>query len=338
MEIWEVLGIAPTADKKQIKKAYAARARTVHPEEKPEEFRKLYGAYQAALKLAELPMAGKSYRTEAAVITRKEEQEEARREEQEKAQWEEQEKARREEQWEEQEKARQEEQWEQQEMVQAGGSEETEEGKPGMTQEEWEELCSYFVEIKGEQAEKIAFFQEKWKRIGFEYWKPEVKEWWKNYLKSEDFREIQWHPQLLEFLTQEVEKPLQCEYEIRMFFWEAYGFQEEDSLCKGDLQKLKRVLSPAYERMCREQKSRWGEEHRRATRQKEKKFYNIIFLIAVAIWCFFMVVSAILSKTVVEDYDGEGQHNTRSRGEQYERDNGDMDNAQEESEEETKWQ
>ena len=222
MEIWEVLGIAPTADKKQIKKAYAARARTVHPEEKPEEFRKLYGAYQAALKLAELPMAGKSYRTEAAVITRKEEQEEARREEQEKAQWEEQEKARREE------------QWEQQEMVQAGGSEETEEGKPGMTQEEWEELCSYFVEIKGEQAEKIAFFQEKWKRIGFEYWKPEVKEWWKNYLKSEDFREIQWHPQLLEFLTQEVEKPLQCEYEIRMFFWEAYGFQEEDSLCKEE--------------------------------------------------------------------------------------------------------
>lgn len=314
MEIWEVLGIAPTADKKQIKKAYAARAKTVHPEEKPEEFRKLYGAYQAALKLAELPMAGKSYRTESAVITRKEEQEEARREEQEKAQW------------------------EQQEMVQAGGSEETEEEKPGMTQEEWEELCSYFVEIKGEQAGKIAFFQEKWKRIGFEYWKPEVKEWWKNYLKSEDFREIQWHPQLLEFLAQEVEKPLQCEYEIRMLFWEAYGFQEEDSLCKGDLQKLKRVLSPAYERMRREQKSRWVEEHRRATRQKEKKFYNIIFLIAVAIWCFFMVVSAILSKTVVEDYDGEGQHNTGSRGEQYERDNGDMDNAQEESEEETKWQ
>lgn len=37
MNIWEVLGIAATADKKQIKKAYAARAKTVHPEEKPEE-------------------------------------------------------------------------------------------------------------------------------------------------------------------------------------------------------------------------------------------------------------------------------------------------------------
>lgn len=310
MDIWEVLGIAPTADKKQIKKAYAARAKTVHPEEKPEEFRMLYGAYQTALKLAKLPMAGKPYGAELPEATRREAQEEER------------EKAQR----------------EQQETAQSGGSEETEEEKPGITQEEREELCSYFVEIKGKQAEKIAFFQEKWKRIGFEYWRLEGREWWKNYLRSEDFQEIQWHPQLVNFLAQEMEKPLQCESEIRMLLWEVYGFQEEDSLCKGDLQKLKRVLSPAYERMRREQKNRWVEEHRRVTRQKEKKFYNIIFLIAVGIWCFFMVVSAILSKTVGENHDGEGQDNAGGHAEQYEQETDDMDNAQEESEEETKWQ
>lgn len=54
MDIWEILDIAPTTDKKSIKKAYAQRSRVIHPEEKPDEFRILYEAYQAALKYADL--------------------------------------------------------------------------------------------------------------------------------------------------------------------------------------------------------------------------------------------------------------------------------------------
>ena len=49
MDIWNTLGIEPTTDKKAIKKAYAAKARIIHPEEKPDEFRLLYEAYQLAL-------------------------------------------------------------------------------------------------------------------------------------------------------------------------------------------------------------------------------------------------------------------------------------------------
>lgn len=47
--IWDMLGITPTRDKRVIKKAYAARVKEIHPEEKPEEFQALYKAYQAAL-------------------------------------------------------------------------------------------------------------------------------------------------------------------------------------------------------------------------------------------------------------------------------------------------
>lgn len=64
-DIWEVLGIEPTSDKKIIKRAYAKKVKTCHPEEHPEEFKLLYDAYQAALEgkvtftVSELPTVSK---------------------------------------------------------------------------------------------------------------------------------------------------------------------------------------------------------------------------------------------------------------------------------------
>lgn len=49
MNPWEVLGIAPTQDKKEIKKAYAKLTKKYHPEENPEEFQKIQQAFQACL-------------------------------------------------------------------------------------------------------------------------------------------------------------------------------------------------------------------------------------------------------------------------------------------------
>ncbi len=48
MEIWKILGIEPTEDKKLIKKAYLAKLKVTHPEEKPEEFAILKEAYDLA--------------------------------------------------------------------------------------------------------------------------------------------------------------------------------------------------------------------------------------------------------------------------------------------------
>lgn len=50
---WNILGIAPTDDKKAITAAYRQRLRTTNPEDKPEEFKALRAAYEEALRLAD---------------------------------------------------------------------------------------------------------------------------------------------------------------------------------------------------------------------------------------------------------------------------------------------
>ena len=50
--IWNELEIEPTNDRRAIKRAYAKKSRLCHPEEKPEEFRRLHEAYRLALELA----------------------------------------------------------------------------------------------------------------------------------------------------------------------------------------------------------------------------------------------------------------------------------------------
>lgn len=51
--VFRILEIEPTNDKKEIKKAYARLVKRYHPEEFPEEWEKIHGAYEQALKMAE---------------------------------------------------------------------------------------------------------------------------------------------------------------------------------------------------------------------------------------------------------------------------------------------
>jgi len=51
-EVWEILEIEPTSDKKIIKQAYAKAVKKYHPEENPEEFQKIHAAYKQALAFA----------------------------------------------------------------------------------------------------------------------------------------------------------------------------------------------------------------------------------------------------------------------------------------------
>ena len=46
---WDVLGVERDADKKTIRRAYAALTKKFHPEENPQEFAQLQQAYQDAL-------------------------------------------------------------------------------------------------------------------------------------------------------------------------------------------------------------------------------------------------------------------------------------------------
>lgn len=51
--IWTILGLEPTRDISAIRRAYAERSRTCHPEEDPEGFLNLRKAYESALDYAE---------------------------------------------------------------------------------------------------------------------------------------------------------------------------------------------------------------------------------------------------------------------------------------------
>ncbi|MFP6843924.1 MAG: DUF805 domain-containing protein [Thalassolituus sp.] len=53
MNIWTILGIAPTDDKKSIKRAYIAQLKVCHPEENPEDFMRLREAFDRANSHAE---------------------------------------------------------------------------------------------------------------------------------------------------------------------------------------------------------------------------------------------------------------------------------------------
>lgn len=51
-EIFRILEIAPTDDKKAIKKAYARLVRQYHPEENPEKWKEIHDAYTEALEIS----------------------------------------------------------------------------------------------------------------------------------------------------------------------------------------------------------------------------------------------------------------------------------------------
>ena len=53
IDVFGHLGIEPTKDKKQIKRAYASIVKQYHPEEYPSEWKRVYQAYQEALRYAE---------------------------------------------------------------------------------------------------------------------------------------------------------------------------------------------------------------------------------------------------------------------------------------------
>lgn len=53
MDIYQVLGISPTKDKKVIRKAYAGLIRKYHPEEHPEKWKEIHDAYMVAMQRAD---------------------------------------------------------------------------------------------------------------------------------------------------------------------------------------------------------------------------------------------------------------------------------------------
>lgn len=277
MNIWMILGIEPTTDKKAIRRAYAAKTREIHPEDAPEEFRQLHEAYQAALGYADyarqVEQSGSSitwfYKTAESVP------EDAGRSADE----------------------REEEEAPESIGESAGDTgaardgEITEEPEEETTEEpEREELRAYFEESTEKHGQQAAAFLDRWKEFHGPYHDQEIMEWWKAYLASEEFQDIRYHPQVLRTLADEIDN--KCFYgidEVKMLFWEAYGFQKSEGIVyQGDLQRLYRSLYPAYEKQQRniQYEQRWA---------KNDKILRIsICAVAVA----FLVVCIMIPVTI----------------------------------------
>ena len=71
MSVWEELGIERTDNAREIKRAYAAKLKLVHPEDHPEEFQRLHEAYKLALNIAKY-QANMPKRQAAPVLEKKE--------------------------------------------------------------------------------------------------------------------------------------------------------------------------------------------------------------------------------------------------------------------------
>ncbi len=287
MNIWKILGIEPTTDKKAIRKAYAAKTKEIHPEDAPEEFKQLHEAYQAALGYSDyvrqVEQSGGSvtsfYKTE--------------------------------------ESAPAGEDGDKEEDAPAGAGESaggietahTGEGEgdagtahPDETAAEpgRENLRAYFEESQEKHGQQVAAFLNYWKEFQGPYHDPEAMDWWKKYLSSEEFQNIRYHSQVVETLADEIDD--KCFYgidEVKMLFWEAYGFQgDEENAYQGDRQRLYRSLYTAYAKQQREiqYEQKWA---------KNDKILRIFIGIAVAA---LLVICILIPVTI---------HRQRENGRQF---------------------
>lgn len=210
MNIWEILHIEPTTDKKAIRRAYAAGTKVIHPEEKPEEFKQLHAAYQAALKYAEF--AAKRERDFENIV--KDEVGENR-----------------------------------EDFINDNFEPPTADESSEQENAEHSELLSFFAENQEKQQQRIDTFIRHWQDIKNISDDPEAYIWWEEYLASEDFQNIRWNTQILRLLTEEIDKKFFYRAnEVKMLFWKAYGFRENDeSRYQGEQQQLWKCLYTAFE-------------------------------------------------------------------------------------------
>ena len=275
MNIWELLDIAPTTDKKAIRRAYAARSKVFHPEERPEEFRQLYEAYQAALTYARLASAGH----DAAEAENPHQQDGFHQQET----------------FPGQENPRQRQTSPGQESLRQQQTSPNPDNSRHPQASQDQELLSYFAASQTRQEERLTAFYQYWEESQSPYKNPPVLAWWQNYLASEDFQSIRWNPNLVQFLTENIERKFYYGGdEIKLLFWDAYGFREEEEderKYQGDLLKLRKCLFQALEN----QKRELLHAQRQLDYEKKQRLYKRL-LVAGILFVLLLIPLDILYK------------------------------------------
>ena len=299
MNIWELLDIAPTTDKKAIRRAYAARSKVFHPEEKPEEFRQLYEAYQAALTYAKLASAGQ----DAAEAENPHRQDSFHQQEtfpgqecpRQRQTSPEQENPRQRQTSPGQENPRQRQTSPEQESLRQQQTSPNPDNSRHPQASQDQALLSYFAASQTRQEERLTAFYQYWEESQSPYKNPPVLAWWQNYLASEDFQSIRWNPNLVQFLTENIERKFYYGGdEIKLLFWDAYGFREEEEderKYQGDLLKLRKCLFQALEN----QKRELLHAQRQLDYEKKQRLYKRL-LVAGILFVLLLIPLDILYK------------------------------------------
>lgn len=327
-QIWDVLQIEATKDKKEIRRAYARLSREIHPEEKPEEFQRLYEAYQKALQYAS---GNKRSEAEKVIVIAETKQksedvpvsEEKNRYEELGLDFEEVQKE-----WLKAEKIKKFQnfwrmqifRWRQGENFPNDNWREYLLSKafreimwsPTVLETVAEGIIKYFQQ----KAEILQFFcglyavdmpeegscnakalqiygklhpaylkntkreqiQKEWTRAEkIEYfqscWKKQIYVWenggsflggdWREYLRSEAFREIMWSPVVLESIAKGMLE-YRCKEEMALFLWNLYDFEKMgEENCKGQSLQLFRCLYPSYTNFVKRQQYAESKEERK---------------------------------------------------------------------------
>lgn len=97
------------------------------------------------------------------------------------------------------------------------------------------------------------------------------EEWWKEYLVSEEFKEIQWHPQVIHSLLEEIEEKLPHLHNLKIFLYEIYDFDKESEIkYEGEIQDLRKILHNSYVEHKKDEE--WKKDQERIQQEyKEKK-------------------------------------------------------------------
>lgn len=287
MNIWEILAIEPTTDKKAIRRAYAAKTRVIHPEEKPEEFKQLHAAYQAALKYAEFAL---ERQRDFEKIVKGEVRENEK------------------------------------DSVNDNGGPSAADKPVNQEKDERSELLSFFTENQEKQQQRIDAFMQHWRELKNIIDDTKVYEWWQEYLASDDFQNIRWNAQILHLIIEEIDdKFFYGTNEVKMLFWNAYGFRENDeSRYQGEQQVLWKCLYPAYEYYV---KLFWAKEFDRKSKRNFYIFVAVAVICAVAAGIIVSVKNhnktaseqQLIMQYMTEQYPGTGFSVPEQSGQEQER-------------------
>lgn len=289
--IWDILKIEPVKDKKQIKRAYAKAVKTCHPEENPEEFKRLHDAYEKALQYAESNEQS-VFRPDNTIVIREDadtgeiikflkkkiddialetkEEKETNKESDDAAKF--------------------------REIYQKASGKEKEE-KSHFTEkepDEREKIGGYFAEREQKKTENLKLFFQKAQWFQQHWNETQVQEEMACYLSSSEFATIKETPEVINFLHYGLSdrRNVFCNA-IKNVIWEQYGFTLEEVLNEDDIHyRIYRIL-------LRDQKSRIleaenkefcaiMEEYNKIAAIKRKKFHE--FLMVVGVLLVFVLI------------------------------------------------